>query len=76
MSDCKRKCSLLIYGRCSVILQVEALVADLCGLFPFHKATSDSLVQANSATFTSTHTSICLKKNVSAFSGSTRFVPV
>lgn len=62
MSDCKRKCSLLIYERCSVILRVEALVANLCSLFPFHRDANDALGQAN--------TTMC------AFSGSTRFVPV
>lgn len=72
LNDCKRKCSLFIYGRCSVILQVEALVADLCGLFPFHQATNDSFNQANSASFSYQYS---LKK-LSAFSGSIRFVPV
>lgn len=47
MSDCERKCSLFIYERCSVILQVEALVANLCGLFPFHQAFNDAPDRAN-----------------------------
>lgn len=38
MSDCKRKCSLFIHEKCSVNLQEEALVANQCGLFPFHTA--------------------------------------
>lgn len=72
MSDCKRQCSLFIYEKCSVILQAESLVANPCGLYPFYRAANYPPKQASITSFSYEYTF----KNVSTFSGSTRFVPV
>ena len=54
MGDCKRKCSLFIHEKCRVILQVEALVADQCGLFLFPRVFfNDAFDQTNSSVFMS-----------------------
>lgn len=49
MSDCEKRRSLFINEKCSVVLQPEALAADLCGLYPFPRAANYAPDQASIA---------------------------